>query len=139
MLCVVTLAGFFPLFTSSSAVWLHAGAAVEAIRMASSNVLMGVPFAADATIDRPPDAMSPPRDDARHRPSSDTVTRPSEAMRAAMAAAPVGDDQFGEDPTVNLLQERLAALLGKESLHARRVGGGIGPPGGRTGDMGTWT
>jgi len=36
-------------------------------------------------------------------------------MRAAMAAAPVGDDQFGEDPTVNLLQERVASLLGKES------------------------
>ena len=36
-------------------------------------------------------------------------------MRAAIAAAPVGDDQYGEDPTVNLLQERVAALLGKES------------------------
>ena len=36
-------------------------------------------------------------------------------MRAAMAAAPVGDDQFGEDPTVNLLQERVAELLGKEA------------------------
>jgi threonine aldolase len=36
-------------------------------------------------------------------------------MRAAMAAAPVGDDQFGEDPTVNLLQARIAALLGKEA------------------------
>lgn len=36
-------------------------------------------------------------------------------MRAAMASATVGDDQFGEDPTVNLLQERVAALLGKES------------------------
>src|SRR5262245_35906760 len=46
---------------------------------------------------------------------SDTVTRPSEAMRAAIAAAAVGDDQFGEDPTINLLQERIAALLGKES------------------------
>ena len=46
---------------------------------------------------------------------SDTVTRPSTEMRAAIAAAPVGDDQFGEDPTVNLLQERIAALLGKES------------------------
>jgi threonine aldolase len=46
---------------------------------------------------------------------SDTVTRPSEAMRAAIAAAPVGDDQFGEDPTVNVLQERIAALLGKEA------------------------
>lgn len=46
---------------------------------------------------------------------SDTVTRPSAEMREAMAAAPVGDDQFGEDPTVNLLQERIAGLLGKEA------------------------
>lgn len=46
---------------------------------------------------------------------SDTVTRPSPEMRTAIAAAPVGDDQFGEDPTVNRLQERSAALLGKEA------------------------
>src|SRR6187402_3525240 len=46
---------------------------------------------------------------------SDTVTRPTPDMRAAMASAPVGDDQYGEDPTVNLLQERVAALLGKEA------------------------
>ena len=46
---------------------------------------------------------------------SDTVTRPTDAMRAAMAAAPVGDDQYGEDPTVNALQERVAAMLGKEA------------------------
>jgi threonine aldolase len=46
---------------------------------------------------------------------SDTVTRPTDAMRAAMAAAPVGDDQFGEDPTVNALQKRAAALLGKQA------------------------
>jgi threonine aldolase len=46
---------------------------------------------------------------------SDTVTRPSAAMRAAMAAAEVGDDVFGEDPTINRLQERAAALLGKEA------------------------
>ena len=46
---------------------------------------------------------------------SDTVTRPTDAMRAAMAAAPVGDDQYGEDPTTNLLQSRLAELLGKEA------------------------
>lgn len=46
---------------------------------------------------------------------SDTVTRPSPAMREAVAAAPVGDDQFGEDPSVNRLQERIAALLGKEA------------------------
>jgi threonine aldolase len=45
---------------------------------------------------------------------SDTVTLPSEAMRAAMAAAAVGDDQYEEDPTVNSLQDRVAALLGKE-------------------------
>jgi len=46
---------------------------------------------------------------------SDTVTLPSPAMRKAMAEAPVGDDQYGEDPTVNRLQERVAALLGKEA------------------------
>jgi threonine aldolase len=46
---------------------------------------------------------------------SDTVTKPTDGMRAAMAAAPVGDDQFAEDPTVNLLQERVASLLGKQA------------------------
>ena len=46
---------------------------------------------------------------------SDTVTRPTPAMRAAIAAASVGDDVFGDDPTVNALQERIAALLGKEA------------------------
>lgn len=46
---------------------------------------------------------------------SDTVTRPSEPMRAAIAAAPVGDDQYAEDPSANRLQEQIAALLGKES------------------------
>ena len=46
---------------------------------------------------------------------SDTVTRPTEAMRAAMAEAEVGDDVYSEDPTVNALQDRLAALLGKEA------------------------
>ena len=46
---------------------------------------------------------------------SDTVTRPTAAMREAMARAEVGDDQFGEDPTVNRLQERVAALLGHEA------------------------
>ena len=45
---------------------------------------------------------------------SDTVTLPSPAMRRAMAEAPVGDDQYGEDPTINRLQERVATLLGKE-------------------------
>ena len=46
---------------------------------------------------------------------SDTVTRPTPAMRAAMAAAELGDDVFGDDPTVNALQARIAALLGKEA------------------------
>src|SRR3954466_1730918 len=46
---------------------------------------------------------------------SDTVTRPSPGMRRAMAEAPVGDDQYGEDPTVNRLQDRIAELLGKEA------------------------
>ena len=46
---------------------------------------------------------------------SDTVTRPTPGMRAAMAAAEVGDDVFGDDPTVNRLQERVADLLGKEA------------------------
>ncbi len=46
---------------------------------------------------------------------SDTVTRPTSAMRAAMAQAEVGDDVFGEDPTVIRLQERIAEMLGKEA------------------------
>jgi threonine aldolase len=46
---------------------------------------------------------------------SDTVTQPSEAMRAAMAAAPVGDDVYGDDPTVNRLQEVTADLFGYEA------------------------
>jgi len=46
---------------------------------------------------------------------SDTVTRPSPAMRRAMAEAEVGDDVFGDDPTVNALEERAAELLGKEA------------------------
>ncbi len=46
---------------------------------------------------------------------SDTVTKPTPAMRQAMMAAEVGDDVFGEDPTVNALQEKAAQLLGKEA------------------------
>ena len=46
---------------------------------------------------------------------SDTVTKPSAAMRAAMAAAEVGDDVYGEDPTVRRLEERTAEVLGKEA------------------------
>lgn len=46
---------------------------------------------------------------------SDTVTKPSDAMRRAMAAAEVGDDVYGEDPTVNRLQEMSAEIFGKEA------------------------
>jgi threonine aldolase len=46
---------------------------------------------------------------------SDTVSKPTEAMRAAMAAAAVGDDVYGEDPTVNELEQRVAHLLGHEA------------------------
>ena len=46
---------------------------------------------------------------------SDTVTQPTPAMRAAMMTAPLGDDVFADDPTVNALQEKIAALLGFEA------------------------
>jgi threonine aldolase len=46
---------------------------------------------------------------------SDTVTRPTPGMRAAMAAAEVGDDVFGDDPTVKRLESRIAEMLGKEA------------------------
>ena len=46
---------------------------------------------------------------------SDTVTQPTDEMRRAMAAAEVGDDVFGEDPSINELQERAAGVLGKEA------------------------
>ena len=46
---------------------------------------------------------------------SDTVTKPSAGMRDAMASAPVGDDVYGEDPTINSLEERVAQLFGKEA------------------------
>lgn len=55
--------------------------------------------------------MSNPLVDMR----SDTVTRPSEGMRQAMASAEVGDDVFGDDPTVNRLQEKVAGLLDKDA------------------------
>lgn len=54
----------------------------------------------------------------RHHPTdlrSDTVTRPTPEMRAAMAAAEVGDDVFGDDPTVQILEEETARILGKEA------------------------
>ena len=46
---------------------------------------------------------------------SDTVTQPTPGMRAAMASAPLGDDVFGDDPSVNALQEKIAGLLGFEA------------------------
>ncbi|HEY3049449.1 MAG TPA: low-specificity L-threonine aldolase [Polaromonas sp.] len=46
---------------------------------------------------------------------SDTVTQPTAAMRAAMQAAPLGDDVFGDDPSVNALQEKIAIMLGFEA------------------------
>jgi len=64
------------------------------------------------------------RSDGAHAPGagaviadlrSDTVTRPTAAMRAAMAAAPLGDDVFGDDPSVNALQDKIAAMLGFEA------------------------
>lgn len=55
--------------------------------------------------------VSRPRIDLR----SDTVTHPTAAMRQAMAAAPVGDDVYGEDPTVRKLEWRAAEMLGKEA------------------------
>ena len=45
---------------------------------------------------------------------SDTVTKPTQGMIDAMASAPLGDDVYAEDPTVNALQSRLAAMFGKE-------------------------
>ena len=46
---------------------------------------------------------------------SDTVTKPSSAMREVIASAPVGDDVYGDDPTVNSLEERVAEMFGKEA------------------------
>jgi threonine aldolase len=46
---------------------------------------------------------------------SDTVTQPTPSMRRAMASAEVGDDVYGEDPTVNRLEERAAGLLAREA------------------------
>src|SRR5215217_5922744 len=51
----------------------------------------------------------------RHDFRSDTVTRPSADMRAAMAAAEVGDDVFGDDPTVNRLEQKMAGMLRKDA------------------------
>src|SRR3979411_924076 len=58
----------------------------------------------------PPDPRAPP---VRINLLSDTQTRPTPAMREAMARAEVGDEQLGDDPTVNILCERVYDLLGK--------------------------
>jgi threonine aldolase len=60
-----------------------------------------------------PDHVSPVAGSVDLR--SDTVTRPNDEMRRAMAAAAVGDDVYGEDPTVNQLQKRAAEIFGKEA------------------------
>jgi threonine aldolase len=56
-----------------------------------------------------------PSPDGRVDLRSDTVTTPTPAMRRAMAEAEVGDDVYGEDPAINALEERVAALLGHEA------------------------
>jgi threonine aldolase len=74
----------------------------------------GGAMAADGTVRRMADPSAPPIAppvDLR----SDTVTRPTAAMRRAMAEAEVGDDGFGDDPTVDRLQRAFAALTGKEA------------------------
>jgi threonine aldolase len=62
-----------------------------------------------------PAPRDPKADPIRINLLSDTQTRPTQAMREAMARAEVGDEQIGDDPTVNLLCERVADLLGKEA------------------------
>ncbi len=62
-----------------------------------------------------PAPRDPKADPIRINLLSDTQTRPTQAMREAMALAEVGDEQIGDDPTVNLLCERVADLLGKEA------------------------
>src|SRR5438034_11130326 len=62
-----------------------------------------------------PSPRDPKADPIRINLLSDTQTRPTQAMREAMARAEVGDEQIGDDPTVNLLCERVADLLGKEA------------------------
>src|SRR6201988_4857859 len=57
------------------------------------------------------DSKAEPKIDLR----SDTVTKPTPAMRAAMADADVGDDVYGEDPSVNRLEQRAAEIFGREA------------------------
>ena len=58
---------------------------------------------------------------------SDTVTKPTPAMRAAMAAAEVGDDVFDEDPSIHALQERIADMLGQGGGRLRPLGHDVEP------------
>ena len=74
--------------------WASAGVTQTDLRIAAETTLMN----------RPPIDLR-----------SDTVTRPTPAMRRAMAEAEVGDDVFGDDPTVHALEARTAELLGKEA------------------------
>jgi threonine aldolase len=70
-----------------------------------------------APVNRPPSAAAEEKSVSTPSPvdlRSDTVTRPTPAMREALASAVVGDDVFDDDPTVHALQERVAALCGKE-------------------------
>src|SRR5881409_1314021 len=62
-----------------------------------------------------PSPRDPKADPIRINMLSDTQSRPTREMREAMARAEVGDEQVGDDPTVNLLCERVAELLGKEA------------------------
>src|SRR5437763_5292309 len=62
-----------------------------------------------------PAPRDPKADPVRINLLSDTQTRPTPAMREAMARAEVGDEQIGDDPSVNLLCERVADLLGQEA------------------------
>src|SRR5207237_4988940 len=63
----------------------------------------------------PPAPRNPKLPPVRINLLSDTQTRPTQGMREAIARADVGDEQIGDDPTVNLLCERVADLLGKEA------------------------
>src|ERR1700712_4152178 len=63
----------------------------------------------------PPPPRDPKQPPVRINLLSDTQTRPTPAMREAIARAEVGDEQIGDDPTVNLLSERVADLLGKQA------------------------
>ncbi len=75
----------------------------------------GAPSARTESTAQRPDRVSVDDTDLLVDLRSDTVTRPTPEMRAAMAAAEVGDDVYGEDPTVNALERQVAELLGHEA------------------------